>query len=74
MTLVYADSCGHDGTKETQTSDFKRVQIGINVSPDSCFPTVKNNAGTMSGGLVIGHLSKIQGTSKNHKIRLHSRT
>jgi hypothetical protein len=44
---------GQDKTKEAPTTDFKRVQIGINFSPDVCFRTLKNNDGSSSSELVI---------------------
>jgi len=46
LTITAFSSYGQDKTKETPTSDFKRVQIGINISPDICFRTLKNNYGS----------------------------
>lgn len=53
LTLTAFSSYGQDKTKETPTADFKRVQIGINVSPDVCFRTLKNNDGSWSSDLVV---------------------
>ncbi len=46
LTLTSLSSYGQDKTEETPTADFKRVQIGINISPDICFRTLKNNDGS----------------------------
>lgn len=53
LTLTTLSSYGQDKTKETTTSDFKRIQIGINVSPDICFRTLKNNDGSSSSDFVL---------------------
>lgn len=46
-------SYGQDKSKEFPNADFKKVQIGINVSPDICYRTLKNNDGSSSNNLVI---------------------
>jgi Outer membrane protein beta-barrel domain len=38
----------------TPTMNFKRFQIGIIVSPDGCYRTLKNNDGSPSSDIVIG--------------------
>ncbi len=53
LTLTAFSSYGQDKTKETSSSDFKRVQIGVNISPDICFRTLKNNDGSSTGDLVV---------------------
>lgn len=42
--------------KETSPSDFKRFQIGINISPDVCFRTLKN----VSAGSIGDYIIKIR--------------
>lgn len=44
---------GKEKTKENPISDFKRIQIGINFSPDICFRTIKNNDGSSFSELVV---------------------
>ena len=39
--------------QESSTIDFKRVQIGIIVSPDICFRTLKNNDGSPISDLTL---------------------
>lgn len=53
LTLTAFSSYGQDKTEKTTTSDFKRVQIGINVSSDICYRTLKNNDGSSSSDFVI---------------------
>lgn len=53
LTLIAFSCYGQYKIKETPIKDFKRVQIGINVSPDICFRTLKNNEGTSSSDLII---------------------
>lgn len=53
MTLTAISSYGQDKTKVTTTSEFKRVQIGINISPDICFRTLENNDGSSTSDLVV---------------------
>ncbi|MES2621388.1 MAG: porin family protein [Bacteroidota bacterium] len=54
MLALAALTCyGKDKTKETSSADFRRVQIGINVSPDICFRTLKNNDGSLTSDLVV---------------------
>ncbi len=53
LALTTFSCFGQDKTKETSAADFKRVQIGINFSPDVCFRTLKNNDGNASSDLVI---------------------
>jgi hypothetical protein len=52
-TLIAFSSYGQATTKDTRTAEFKRVQIGINISPDICFRTLKNNDGSSSSDLVL---------------------
>ena len=52
-TAITANLFGQDKQKETPTDDFKKVQIGVNFSPDYCFRLLKNNDGTSSSDLVI---------------------
>jgi len=58
LTLAALSSYGQDKTKETPTADFKRVQIGINVSPDICFRTLKNNDGSSTSDLIVERNNK----------------
>ncbi|MBK7468092.1 MAG: PorT family protein [Saprospiraceae bacterium] len=53
LTLSSFSSYGQDKTKETPTVDFKKVQIGINISPDICFRTLKNNDGSSTSNIVM---------------------
>lgn len=39
--------------KETSVTTFRKIQIGINFSPDICFRTLKNDDGSSSSNLVI---------------------
>lgn len=58
LTLKVFNCYGQDKTKETPTSDFRRVQFGINFSPDVCFRTLKNNDGSRSSDLTIDQRNK----------------
>jgi len=53
LTLLTFSLFGQDKAEEPQIADFRRVQIGINVSPDICFRTLKNNNGDSSCDLLI---------------------
>jgi hypothetical protein len=53
LTIAAFSSKGQDRPKETQTSDFRKVQIGINVSPDICYRTLKNNDGSSTSDLIM---------------------
>lgn len=53
LTMISVNSYGQDQIKETPTADFKRIQIGINVSPDICFRTLKNNDGSLMSNIVM---------------------
>jgi opacity protein-like surface antigen len=45
LTLISLNSYGQDNTA---TADFKRVQIGVNVSTDIAYRTLQNNEGSQS--------------------------
>jgi hypothetical protein len=45
LTLISLNSYGQDNTA---TTDFKRVQIGVNVSTDIAYRTLQNNEGSQS--------------------------
>lgn len=46
LSFMSIDFHGQDTNKETETTDFKKFQIGISISPDYCFRTlIKNNGG-----------------------------
>jgi len=53
LTITSFSLYGQDKSKENPTSDFKRIQIGINISPDICYRTLKNNSGSSTGDLYI---------------------
>ena len=53
LLLITLSSKGQNTDKKVSTSDFKRVQIGINFSPDICFRTLKNNDGSSTSDLVL---------------------
>ncbi|TAH27720.1 MAG: PorT family protein [Cytophagales bacterium] len=53
LTITAFNLYGQDNPKKNPISDFRRVQIGINISPDICFRTVKINDGNSSRGLLI---------------------
>ena len=58
LLTVGVATYAQDKAKETPAADFRRVQIGINVSPDVCFRTLKNNDGSASSNLVIDQRNK----------------
>ena len=53
LTLTAFTCFGQDMTRTTPAANSKRVQIGINFSPDFCFRTLKNNDGSSSSDQVI---------------------
>lgn len=50
MTIASFNSYGQETATEGNNPDFKRVQIGVNVSPDICSRTIQNNGST--GGFI----------------------
>ena len=54
--VISFSSFGQDKINENPNTDFKRFQIGINISPDICFRTLKNNDGSSTSvGLMKSH-------------------
>ena len=53
LILTTFSAYGQDKTKDTPTADFKRVQIGINISPDICFRTLENNDGSSTSDIIM---------------------
>lgn len=43
LTITSLSLYGQGKAKETPSEDHKRVQIGINISPDICYRTIRNN-------------------------------
>ena len=60
LTLAAFSSYGQDNTKLATISNFKRVQIGINISPDICFRTRKNIDGGSLGDIIVNEYNKIE--------------
>lgn len=60
LTLTALSSYGQDNVKLENISNFKRVQIGINVSPDICFRTFKNIDGSSFGDFIVNEYNKIE--------------
>ena len=53
LVLITLSSKGQNTDKKVSTADFKRVQIGINFSPDICFRLLKNNDGSSTSDIGI---------------------
>ncbi|MCC6683622.1 MAG: PorT family protein [Bacteroidia bacterium] len=53
LAITSFSSYGQGKSKETPALNFRRIQIGINVSPDICFRTLKNNDGSSSSDHII---------------------
>jgi hypothetical protein len=53
LTLTTFCSYGRDKTNDNFPTDFKRVQIGINFSPDLCFRTLKDNENSATSNIVM---------------------
>ena len=45
-TVITANAFGQETQKDIPNTDFKRLQIGANFSPDYCFRVLKNNDGS----------------------------
>ena len=59
LTITAFSVYGQD--KETSTAEFKRFQIGVNISPDICYRTLKDFAHNAEGksGVEYGNLNEI---------------
>jgi len=44
---------GQENPEASATADFKKIQIGVNFSPDYCFRTLINNDGSASSDMVL---------------------
>ncbi len=53
LVTTSLSSYGQDKPNESGTSDFRRVQIGMNVSPDIGFRTLQNKDGSPSSNAII---------------------
>jgi hypothetical protein len=53
LTLTTFCSFGRDKTNDNFPTDFKRVQIGFNISPDLCFRTLKGNENSATSNFVM---------------------
>lgn len=58
LLLTIVGVHGQNNAETSAVSDFKRVQIGINISPDICFRTLKNNGGNSFTDIVIKQRNK----------------
>lgn len=62
ITLIFltinAISTFGQTANETMSSDYKKVQFGINISPDICFRTLKNNDTDPSNDFVLDERNK----------------
>ena len=64
LTLTTFRAFGQDKNMETQHGDFKRVQLGISISPDMCFRTLENN----DGGATIDAIVKLRNENETVKL------
>lgn len=51
--LFSLPSPGQDTLTLKGTTEFKRLSIGVNISPDYCYRTLKNNNGSATSDLII---------------------
>ncbi len=64
LTLTAFASYGQENTKLAMITNFKRFQIGINISPDICFRSIKNIDGGSLGDMII----KLRNETENIKV------
>jgi hypothetical protein len=51
--LISLVTFGQDSLETKVEKDFKRLLIGVNVSPDYCYRTLKNNNGSSTSSMII---------------------
>lgn len=52
LTIIIATNLyGQENPEVAANTDFKKIQIGVNFSPDYCFRTLKNNDGSASSDM-----------------------
>lgn len=51
--LIASNIYGQENPEAAAKTDFKKIQIGINFSPDFCFRTLKNNDGSATSDIVV---------------------
>lgn len=58
LLLTIVGVHGQNNVETSAVSDFKRVQIGISISSDICFRTLKNNGGNSFTDIIIKQRNK----------------
>ncbi|HLP34104.1 MAG TPA: porin family protein [Bacteroidia bacterium] len=53
MALTAVSVYAQDKPKETTGTNFRKVQIGFNFSPDLCYRTLKNNDGSQVSDIIV---------------------
>jgi hypothetical protein len=56
--MISFPSFGQESSKAVNTADFNRLSFGINISPDYCFRTLKNNDGSSTSAMIIAERNK----------------
>jgi len=51
--IISVAAFGQKTDKEKPTTEFKRLLFGLNISPDICYRTLKNNDGSSSSSMTI---------------------
>lgn len=51
--LITVKLYGQENPEAAATGDFKKIQIGVNFSPDYCFRTLQNNDGSASSDMDV---------------------
>lgn len=56
--MISLAAFGQDTLKSKVSTEFKRLLFGVNVSPDYCYRTLKNNDGSSTSSMIIDLLNK----------------
>ncbi|MES2139527.1 MAG: outer membrane beta-barrel protein [Bacteroidota bacterium] len=51
--IITANLYGQTNPEAAAKNDFKKIQIGVNFSPDYCFRTLQNNDGSASSDMIV---------------------
>ena len=56
--IISFTAFGQDSLKSKVSSEFKRILFGVNISPDYCYRTLKNNDGSSTSSMIIDFRNK----------------
>ncbi|MBL0098010.1 MAG: outer membrane beta-barrel protein [Bacteroidetes bacterium] len=69
---IFYSAFSQDTLTLQETSEFKRLAIGVNISPDYCYRTLKNNNGNSTSDMIIDLREESEGPKLGYTAGLNA--